>query len=120
MTISRKLYTGFGSILGILLLLFLVSFIASQHEHTARASAASALSNLDKIGRARSLMMANRLDLRNFLLSGDPREEAKTLKGVSDLQAMLRTDQESATDDRLRSAFSALESTEQTWVEDFC
>ena len=64
MGISRKLYTGFGSILGILLLLFLVSFIASQHEHTARNSAASALSNLDKIGRVRSQMMANRLDLR--------------------------------------------------------
>lgn len=120
MTISRKLYTGFGSILGILVLLFLVSFIASQHEHGARTSAASALTNLDKIGRARSLMMANRLGLRNFLLSGDPREEAKTVKGVSDLAVMLKSDKETATDDRLRSAFSSLETTEQTWLEDFC
>nr|HEV7952470.1 methyl-accepting chemotaxis protein [Candidatus Acidoferrales bacterium] len=120
MGISRKLYTGFGSILGILILLFLVSFVASQHEHSARNSASSALSNLDKIGRVRFQMMVNRLDLRNFLLSGDPREEANTLKGVSDIQTMLRSDQETATDERLRSAFSGLESTEQTWLEDFC
>ncbi len=36
MTISRKLYTGFGSILGILVLLFVVSFTASHVEHNAR------------------------------------------------------------------------------------
>jgi methyl-accepting chemotaxis protein len=120
MTIGRKLYIGFGSILGVLVLLFLVSFIASQHEHSARNSSASALSILDKIGRVRSQMMGNRLDLRNFLLSGDPREEAKTLKGVSDLAAMLKSDRETATEDRLRSAFSSLETTEQTWLEDFC
>ena len=30
MTISRKLYVGFGSILGILMLLFLISFFTSQ------------------------------------------------------------------------------------------
>jgi methyl-accepting chemotaxis protein len=120
MTISRKLYTGFGSILGILVLLFLVSFIASQHEHSARTSAAATLKNTEEIGLVRYQMMANRLDLRNYLLSGDPREEAKTFKGISDLQAMLRSNQETANDERLRSAFSSIETTEQTWVDDFC
>jgi len=40
MTIGRKLYTGFGSILGILILLFVVSFTASHIEHSARNTAA--------------------------------------------------------------------------------
>jgi len=41
MTIGRKLYTGFGSILGILILLFVVSFIASHIEHTRETPHAS-------------------------------------------------------------------------------
>jgi hypothetical protein len=48
MTISRKLYTGFGSILGILVLLFVVSFTASHIEHTARNTAADALQSIKK------------------------------------------------------------------------
>jgi len=120
MGISRKLYTGFGSILGILVLLFLVSFIASQHEHSARTSAAAALKNTEEIGLVRYQMMVNRLGLRNYLLSGDPREEANTLKGINDLSTMLRANQETANDERLRSVFSSIENTEQTWVDDFC
>jgi methyl-accepting chemotaxis protein len=120
MSISRKLYTGFGSVLGILILLFLVSFIASQHEHSARTSAAAALKSTEEIGLVRYKMMENRLFLRNYLLSGDPREEANTLKGISDLATMLRTNQETANDERLRSTFSSIETTEQTWAEDFC
>ncbi len=120
MTISRKLYTGFGSILGILVLLFLVSFIASQHEHSARTSAAVALQNTEEIERVRYQMMVNRLALRNYLLSGDPREEANTSKGIDDLQAMLRLSTETANSERLRSAFASIESTEQSWIEDFC
>jgi methyl-accepting chemotaxis protein len=120
MTISRKLYTGFGSILGILVLLFLVSFIASQHERSARTSAGLALRNTEEIESVRKQMLANRLSLRNYLLSGDPREEASTLKGINDLETMLRADQETANDDRLRSAFSSIETTELAWVDDFC
>jgi len=41
MTIGRKLYIGFGSILGILVLLFLIGFTASQREHSARNTGAS-------------------------------------------------------------------------------
>src|SRR5579864_71605 len=120
MTISRKLYTGFGSILGILVLLFLVSFIASQHERSARTSSGVALRNTEAIEQVRYKMMENRLGLRNYLLSGDPREETNTLKGVNDLEAILRKDQEAANEDRLRSAFSSIETTEQAWAEDFC
>jgi len=120
MTISRKLYTGFGSILGILVLLFLVSFIASEHERSARTSSGVALRNTEAIEQVRYKMMENRLGLRNFLLSGDPREETNTLKGINDLDAMLRKDRETASDDRLRSAFSSIGATEQAWAEDFC
>ena len=52
MTIGRKLYTGFGSILGILILLFVVSFTASHIEHTARNTAAEALQSIQNIEKS--------------------------------------------------------------------
>ena len=76
MTIGRKLYTGFGSILGILVLLFVVSFTASHIEHTARNTAAEALQSIQNIEKVRFQVMQGGLDLRNYLLSGDPRMES--------------------------------------------
>src|SRR5471032_2301720 len=76
MTISRKLYTGFGSILGVLVLLFVVSFTASHIEHSARNTAADALQSIQNIERIRFQIMQGGLDLRNYLLSGDPRMES--------------------------------------------
>jgi CHASE3 domain sensor protein len=75
MTISRKLYTGFGSILGILVLLFVVSYTASHIEHTARNTAADALRTIQSIEGIRYQLMQGGLDLRSYLLSGDPRME---------------------------------------------
>jgi len=46
MTIGRKLYIGFGSILGILVLLFLIGFTASQREHSARNTGAFSLQTI--------------------------------------------------------------------------
>src|ERR1700681_5079602 len=77
MTISRKLYVGFGSILGILVLLSLVSFTTSPREHTTESN------------------------------------------GIRTLANLLRDAQNKATDDRLREAYSAIESNQQSWEDDF-
>src|SRR5580700_9559471 len=69
MSIGRKLYTGFGSILGILVLLFVVSFTASHIEHTARNTASDALQSIQTIEKIRFQVMQGGLDLRNYLLS---------------------------------------------------
>src|SRR5712692_8697531 len=82
MTIGKKLYVGFGSILGILVLLSLVSFTASQREHSARNTAAATLQSIQTIEKIRFQVMENGLDLRNYLLSGDPREESAEAAGV--------------------------------------
>src|SRR5258708_33859612 len=57
MTISRKLYIGFGSILGILVLLSLVSFTTSQREHSARNTGASSLQSIQIIEKIRYQVM---------------------------------------------------------------
>ena len=119
MTISRKLYVGFGSILGILVLLSLVSFTTSQREHSARNTAGTSLQGIQIIEKIRYQVMENGLDLRNYLLSGDPREEAAESNGIRTLANLLREAENKTSDDRLREAYSAIESNQQSWEEDF-
>jgi len=119
MTISRKLYVGFGSILGILVVLSLVSFTTSQREHNARNTGATSLQSIQTIEKMRYQVMENGLDLRNYLLSGDPREEAAEGNGVRNLGNLLREAQNRTSDDRLRDAYSAIDSNQQSWDEDF-
>src|ERR1700676_4982717 len=119
MTISRKLYVGFGSILGILVLLSLVSFTTSQREHNARNTGASSLQSIQTIEKIRYQVMENGLSVRNYLLSGDPREESAEANGVKTLATLLREAQNKTTDDRLREAYSSIESNQQSWEDDF-
>jgi len=119
MTISRKLYVGFGSILGILVVLSLVSFTTSQREHNARNTGATSLQSIQTIEKMRYQLMENGLDLRNYLLSGDPREEAAEINGVRTLGNLLREAQNRTSDDRLHDAYSAIDSNQQSWDEDF-
>jgi methyl-accepting chemotaxis protein len=119
MTISRKLYIGFGSILGILVLLSMVSFTTSLREHSARNTGASSLQSIQIIEKIRYQVMENGLDLRNYLLSGDPREEAAEANSVRTLGNLLREAQNKSSDDRLRETYSAIEANQQSWEEDF-
>ncbi len=119
MTISRKLYTGFGSILGILVLLFVVSFSASHIEHTARNTAADALQSIQNIERIRFQVMQEGLDLRNYLLSGDPRMESAKASDDKTLEATLREAQNKTSDEQLRNLFSSIESNQQSWQSEF-
>src|SRR5215469_224823 len=117
MTIGRKLYTGFGSILGILVLLFVVSYIASHIEHSARNTAADALKSIQTIEGVRYQMMQDGEDLRNYLLSGDPRMETAQANDSRVLDNTLRDGREKATDDQLRQMYSTIASNQQSWQE---
>jgi methyl-accepting chemotaxis protein len=119
MTIGRKLYIGFGSILGILVLLFLISFTASQREHSARNTGATSLQTIQTIEKIRFQVMDNGLNLRNYLLSGDPRQEAAEANGIRTLASLMREAQNKTSDDRVRDAYSAIESNQRSWEDDF-
>jgi len=119
MTISRKLYVGFGAVLGILVLLFLVSFTASQIEHSARSTAATSLRTIQTIEVIRFQVMQTGLDLRNYLLSGDPRMEAAEGNDTSKLKETLRDARSNITDEHLREVYSAIESNQQSWEDEF-
>src|SRR5580704_133127 len=119
MSIGRKLYTGFGSILGILVLLFVVSFTASHIEHTARNTASDALQSIQTIEKVRFQVMQSGLDLRNYLLSGDPRMESAKGNDAKTLETTLRDAREKTTDDQLKDVFSTIGSNQQSWEEEF-
>jgi methyl-accepting chemotaxis protein len=119
MTISRKLNTGFGSILGILILLFVVSFTASHIEHTARNTAAEALQSIQNIEKVRFQVMQGGLDLRSYLLSGDPRMESAKANDTKVLETTLRAAREKTNDDQLHNVYSSIESNQQSWDDEF-
>src|SRR5712692_9975228 len=119
MTIGKKLYLGFGTILGILLLLFFVNFAAGLRERSARKDASTALESVRTIESVRYRIMLNRLNLNNFLLSGDPRDEERVNHGLVDIVDIIKRGEAQAGVDSLRTALIQVESTEASWADNF-
>jgi methyl-accepting chemotaxis protein len=117
MTIGKKLYVGFGSILSILVLLFIVNLIAGFKESSARKDASTALESVRTIESVRYQIMLNRLNLNNFLLSGDPRDEEKVTRGLQDLTDTMKRGQSQAGSDLLRTSLIQVEGTEASWAD---
>jgi methyl-accepting chemotaxis protein len=119
MTIGKKLYVGFGSILGVLVALLLVNIVAGLKESSARKEASAALESVRTIESVRYQIMLNRLNLNNFLLSGDPRDEEKVTKGLQELTDVMKRGESQAGNDILRTSLTQVEGTEISWSDNF-
>jgi len=119
MTIGRKLYFGFGSILAIMLVLFFFNTISVLRENKARDSVKTTLADVQTIETVRFQMMQNRQYLGNYLLSGDLRDEDKTGHGINDLQVVVREGQTKAHYPNLKTALAQVEENEHSWADDF-
>src|SRR2546425_11173741 len=119
MSIGKKLYAGFGLVLVILVGLFLVNSFAALRERTARSESAASLKGVQTIETVRLQIMLNRLNLDNFLLSGDPRDEEKVNKGITELTDTLKQGEAQAATDVLRTTLIQVESTEANWSDNF-
>ncbi len=119
MTIGKKLYVGFGSILSILVALFVVNLIAGFKESSARKDASTALESVRAIESVRYQIMLNRLNLNNFLLSGDPRDEEKVTRGLQDVTETMKRGESQAGSDLLRTSLIQVEGTETSWADNF-
>jgi len=111
MTIGKKLYLGFGLILGALLLLLVVNGFASWRESTAREAANNA-------AEIRSQMMLNRLHLSNYLLSGSAEEAAAVNSGASRLADLIRKSESMASSEQ-RANFARVREAEEQWKTSF-
>ncbi len=119
MTLARRLYYSFGAILGILFVLFLVNISAVMKERSARADASATLQNVRELEAVRLQMMSNRLNLRNFLLSGDSRDEQKCTRGLADLAELLRRTVAQTKSELVRTSLIQVQSTEEDWADNF-
>jgi methyl-accepting chemotaxis protein len=119
MTIGKKLYFGFGAILALMLLLCAISALTILREHGARANAAATLTDVQTLESLRFQMMQNRLFLRNYLLSGDLRDEDKLNKGFTELEHLIQQGQAKSEEEVLRKTLSQVEESEKNWTENF-
>ena len=119
MTIGKRLYFSFGAVLAMVIVLFLVNILAVQREHAAKAAGAVALQLSQATDRIRFQMMENRLNLTNYLLSGDTREKDAIEKGIRDLNGKLISTENIANSDQQRAALIQVQQSEQGWVKNF-
>src|SRR5262244_2811653 len=119
MSIGKKLYAGFGLVLAFLAIVFLVNGYAALRGRSARTETRSALESVQTIQSVQMQIMSNRLNLNNFLLSGDPRDEEKVNKGTTELTDILKRSEAQASTDLLRTALIQVESTETSWSDNF-
>ncbi len=119
MTIGKKLYMNFGAVLAMVVVLFLVNYVAVQREHGAKASASQALELADATDRVKFQMMQNRLYLSNYLLSGDSREVDRMNEGVHGLSDKLQAAEGLANSDQQRASLDKVLQTEQSWAREF-
>jgi methyl-accepting chemotaxis protein len=119
MSIRNKLYVGFGAILTIVVVLFLVSMAAMLRERSARSAAAKSAEIEQATEAIRFQMMQNRLLLGNYLLSGDTRELDHMNAGVSKLTELLDRATALAAVDKERAALARVKEAEQNWVTSF-
>ncbi len=119
MTIGKKLYAGFGLILAILSLLLVVNLITGWKAKSALSDAGAALDSVRTVEAVRNQIMLNRLNMNNFLLSGDPRDEEKVNKGLTDIIDQIKRGESNASSEAVRTSLTEVESTEVSWSDNF-
>ena len=88
-TIGGKLYMGFGLIMAIVVVAFLVNWLAVRHEQTTRALYKQSITMVESLSKLDKARNENRLFLRNFLLNGDRREADALARGQSEVEALI-------------------------------
>jgi methyl-accepting chemotaxis protein len=119
MTIGKQLYKGFGVVLLILVILLIVDMATLLRARSAATEAGATLESMRMEESVRYQIMQNRLNLNNFLLSGDPRDEDKVNHGFNDLNEMIKRGQAQTGNEILRTALIQVEGTEASWADNF-
>ncbi len=119
MTIGKQLYRSFGAILLTLLGLLIVDVGAILKARSANDEVTDTLKDVRAAEAVRKQIMENRLNLNNFLLSGDPRDEDKVNKGFAELSDAIKRGQSNTPNEYLRTALIQVESTEASWADNF-
>jgi methyl-accepting chemotaxis protein len=119
MTIGKKLYMNFGIILAMVLVLFLVNWLAVERELDAKKAAQKSQELAEAMNQVGFQMMQNRLYLGNYLLSGDTREIDHMNEGLRVLDDKLESAKSEAPSEQVKTLLSKVEQLEQSWSKEF-
>jgi methyl-accepting chemotaxis protein len=119
MTISRKLYLGFGSIVVILILLFVINGTVVLKERSAITEAAEALESVQTLQGVQLKMMQVRLALQDYLLTGDDRQRERMNKEAAGLAELFYRGRMRPQNDSLRAVLVRMEANERDWNDKF-
>ena len=119
MTIGKKLYMGFGAILAIMLVLLVINIVTVMRQFSTSDQVTATVNDQQAIRKIQYGISENHLNLANYLLSGDLRDQDKTNKGIADLEQVLKDSQSKIADETLRTALSQVEENEQEWADNF-
>src|SRR5882762_11460060 len=119
MTIHKKLYYGFGSVVAVMICLFILNTTATLRERSARVAASAARENTRLVELIRFQTMQNHLFLRSYLLSGDEDEEKNVEKGISDLSGLFQRVRQANGAEILRGSLEQTEALQRDWTDNF-
>jgi len=119
MTIGKKLYMGFGAILAVMLVLLVVNIFTVMRQFSTGDHVTATGNDQQAIRKIQYGISENHLNLANYLLSGDLRDEEKTNKGIADLDQLLKDSETKVADQDLRTALSQVDDNEQQWADNF-
>ena len=91
MTIRKKLFYGFNSLIALVVILALVNFLALSRTRKAKENTAHSIQVLSAINEVKLQIAANRSALDSYLLSGNPNDVKKIDDGIVDLHTKLQT-----------------------------
>ncbi|HWW85800.1 MAG TPA: methyl-accepting chemotaxis protein [Vicinamibacterales bacterium] len=119
MTISKKLYVGFGSIVVILVVLFAINAAMMFREQSASHEASAALENVQSLETVQMKMVQTHLYLQDYLLSGDARHREKMIAEAASLTDLFNKGRSRAQTDALRDVFARMETNQRDWLDKF-
>jgi methyl-accepting chemotaxis protein len=119
MTIHKKLYYGFGSVVAVMICLFILNMTAMLRERSARLADSAAREDTRLVELIRFQIMQNQLFLRSYLLSGDEDEEKNVQKGTSDLLDLFRKAGQAHGVEILRGLLEQTEALQRDWTDNF-
>jgi methyl-accepting chemotaxis protein len=124
MSIRKKLFWGFGSILIVVFVLFMANIFAVMHERNAKALADQVIELVEAKAKLDQVRMQNQLRLRNFLLSGDSGESRALVQAEAELTVLIdkAKDKAGALGDnagRARDLLDQVRKVEESWLSDF-
>src|SRR5260370_24563086 len=123
MSIGKKLYFGFGSILAIVLVMFGMNIFAALHEQTTKNVYEDAIKTAQAMAKLDRARMDNGLRLRDFLLNGDlqnggQRPSDAITQGVTEIENSLKAAEQSVSSmgnnkDKVRQLLADVRETEK-------